>query len=716
MKYVVNLFLLIVFVFLESIYPQDNWFWQNPLPQGNHIRKIISIDENTVVAGGLNGVFLKSTNKGGDWEISYLGENSLMVTSLRYFPSDNSLLALVLSFSFGTTLYKSDDNGLTWDSIFTFTNIGIGDIDKNSENVLYAVGSFGKIYKSYDNGYNWDTIPSVTNESLLAINFYDNQNGFIVGRDGTILKSSDNGNTWSNIQSGILEDLLSLDFIDSMNGITVGQDNSILKTTDGGINWVVKAVQLINPNGQLLDVQFIDSVNIIAVGGSDDFFGGENPTVIRSSDGGENWIEISSQFQRGISSLSFIDTNNGLCAGFSGGIYKTENAGSDWSKITTGTLPDFYDLCSIDSLEFYATGSDHVSFTNILLYTNNGGINWYQKNIPNFLNVRGIDFINSEYGIIVGDTLIYYTSDGGNIWNPSYVSATTYLKDVIFIDDNKVLAIGGEGKILKSSDAGKSWFPINSGVTGDLEIIVFKDSLNGLIIVNFGLLIKTTDGGETWQPINYNFSGLNDGVFFGNNGIALAGQSGDIFISTDDGTSWTIRTVSSPDYLSSIDFRDPLNGTAVGEIGKIFYTTDGGDNWISEFSPTIIDLIKIKYSSNNTAIILGKEGVILGSNPGIMVSIDEERIIMFTNFILKQNYPNPFNPTTNFEFRIADFGMVSLKVYDVLGNEIATIVNEELPAGIYKYQWNASGVSSGVFFYRLQVKGFVETKKLILIK
>ncbi|MGE5809975.1 MAG: 5'-nucleotidase C-terminal domain-containing protein [Ignavibacteria bacterium] len=86
------------------------------------------------------------------------------------------------------------------------------------------------------------------------------------------------------------------------------------------------------------------------------------------------------------------------------------------------------------------------------------------------------------------------------------------------------------------------------------------------------------------------------------------------------------------------------------------------------------------------------------------------------NFLLKQNYPNPFNPATNFEFRIADFELVSLKVYDILGNEVATIVNEELTAGNYKYQWNASGLASGVYFYQLQAGNFVSSKKLILMK
>jgi hypothetical protein len=83
---------------------------------------------------------------------------------------------------------------------------------------------------------------------------------------------------------------------------------------------------------------------------------------------------------------------------------------------------------------------------------------------------------------------------------------------------------------------------------------------------------------------------------------------------------------------------------------------------------------------------------------------------------LVQNYPNPFNPTTNFQFSIAHAGFVSLKVFDLLGREGATLVSEELPAGNHTQQWNASAIPSGVYFYRLQSGLFVETKKFVLQK
>jgi len=92
-------------------------------------------------------------------------------------------------------------------------------------------------------------------------------------------------------------------------------------------------------------------------------------------------------------------------------------------------------------------------------------------------------------------------------------------------------------------------------------------------------------------------------------------------------------------------------------------------------------------------------------------------------YALHQNYPNPFNPTTDFGYRIADFGFVSLKVYDVLGREVATLVNEVKQPGAYSVRWNASGYPSGVYLYRLSAVGsngaaqnFQSVKKLVLVK
>jgi hypothetical protein len=100
----------------------------------------------------------------------------------------------------------------------------------------------------------------------------------------------------------------------------------------------------------------------------------------------------------------------------------------------------------------------------------------------------------------------------------------------------------------------------------------------------------------------------------------------------------------------------------------------------------------------------------------IIVDVESTNSNIPNDFSLSQNYPNPFNPITNIEFRIADFGFVSLKVYDVLGNEIATLVNEEKPAGEYEVEFDGSELTSGIYFYKLTAGAFTQTRKMILLR
>jgi hypothetical protein len=100
------------------------------------------------------------------------------------------------------------------------------------------------------------------------------------------------------------------------------------------------------------------------------------------------------------------------------------------------------------------------------------------------------------------------------------------------------------------------------------------------------------------------------------------------------------------------------------------------------------------------------------------VSVDNggEDILLPTKFLLSQNYPNPFNPSTKIKYSIIQLSNVELKVYDIIGNEIETLVNEFKPAGTYELTWYAEQLPSGVYFYELKAGSFIETKKMLLLK
>jgi len=119
--------------------------------------------------------------------------------------------------------------------------------------------------------------------------------------------------------------------------------------------------------------------------------------------------------------------------------------------------------------------------------------------------------------------------------------------------------------------------------------------------------------------------------------------------------------------------------------------------------------------NNGTAV--GESGTILRTTNGGVSFVEEKEIVEMPNdYYLSQNYPNPFNPSTEIRYSIPQSSIVVIKVFCILGNEIETLVNEEKSVGSYEFEFNATNLPSGIYFYRLQAGSFVETKKMVLMK
>ena len=134
--------------------------------------------------------------------------------------------------------------------------------------------------------------------------------------------------------------------------------------------------------------------------------------------------------------------------------------------------------------------------------------------------------------------------------------------------------------------------------------------------------------------------------------------------------------------------------------------------------------VPTNHSVSKMAVIDRKHIWVAGENGSILKYTDPnvtdikvgENDIKPSNYILSQNFPNPFNPTTTIKYQIPELSFVTLKVYDVLGSEVATLVNEEKPLGNYEVEFGATTFPSGIYFYKLQAGNFVETKKMVLMK
>ncbi|MBI4535320.1 MAG: T9SS type A sorting domain-containing protein [Ignavibacteriae bacterium] len=232
------------------------------------------------------------------------------------------------------------------------------------------------------------------------------------------------------------------------------------------------------------------------------------------------------------------------------------------------------------------------------------------------------------------------------------------------------------------------------------------------------ILNRSTDGGATWSAgIRVNQDALNNGKFqyfpaihvddFGGVNVLYyddrntSSDSAGVFVarSVDGGNTWTDHQISDHTFKPQ----------AIGGLGQGYQ----GDNIGMTSSGTTLWPVWMDNSSGIYQIWTSPTDI-------TTLEVAEESGALPEIFSLGQNYPNPFNPSTNIGLRIADFGFVSLKIYDLLGREAATLVNEEMEQGSYEVTWNASGFASGVYLYRLDVRApsgtFTQTRKMMLMK
>ncbi|MEJ2629290.1 MAG: T9SS type A sorting domain-containing protein, partial [bacterium] len=240
-------------------------------------------------------------------------------------------------------------------------------------------------------------------------------------------------------------------------------------------------------------------------------------------------------------------------------------------------------------------------------------------------------------------------------------------------------------------------------------------------------ILKTTDGGGNWAKYTINENALLVSMHFINEqiGWVVGNYNGgnNLFKTVDGGETWNSQDVGEICNLYSVYFINDQNGWVAGydylnRKSCIFYTKDSGEHWYNQQSPLTGYLSSLYFSEDSTGWAVGSNGTILKTTNGVGTNIGEifEYQNYPENFKLFQNYPNPFNPTTTIRYVISKPGFVSLKVYDLLGREVETLIKEYQLVGRYEIRWTGENHPSGLYLYKLQAGDFCETRKFILTK
>ncbi len=291
-------------------------------------------------------------------------------------------------------------------------------------------------------------------------------------------------------------------------------------------------------------------------------------------------------------------------------------------------------------------------------------------------------------------------------------------------------ALTFSGGINKTTNAGENWIYYYTGTPELSNSMYFVNENLGFICGTNGMIAKTTNGGVNWIFLTSGTDRhLNSILFTDVNTGYCAGDTGAILITSNQGANWTIRNPVTFNSLQSVYFANSTTGYICGERGIVLKTTNSGVNWVSQNSAVYNKLSSVLFINENTGFLVGQYGTILKTtNGGNPIGIQKPGTEIPEQFVLYQNYPNPFNPTTKIKFDIPLSRGVSegrgvftkLVIYDILGREITTIVNEQLQPGTYEVEWDASNYPSGVYFYKLIVTDASTplsiSKKMVLLK
>lgn len=716
--------IIIILIFSSNAQVNNEWQWMHPKPQGNDIRFIKICSPSNWVAVGYTGTMMRTTNAGANWlvysnyfgyYVAFLGQGKNIYGSA--FADANTGIAC------GTQgwIARTTNSGVSWDSIGSSAGtVALWNASFGDANTVYLGGNSGIVLKSINTGINWSMATSPSGNANRTIFALDANTVFAGSLNGIIYKSTDGGSSWTTVVTGSTTSIIfGIYFFNSNTGIVSGGNGYVRYTTDGGNNWNVASVSPAATETRIFARRNPDEVYLL----------GDVTFLFKSTNYGVTWNSIPYQYPGQVVGLATntmdITGNTWVIGGVNGLMNISTNSGTSW--LVLANVLNAYNMYDIDCNSFsgkvWAVGNTQTGANNCILFSTDRGNNWVVQSSIAGGDFRSINMIDDNNVWAVGQYgWVIKTTNGGSSWQQinNVPSSSQTLLRVQFINLNTGWIFGYSiNSIYKTTDAGNNWITQNTGSSdAGVRWASMIDANTGYYInynITTGRIFKTTNGGNNWTEQTYpNQGGLWKLKMLNSNTGYMCGDLGRLYRTTD-GSNWaTINTPTTNNYTAT-DWYDINNGALGAGSGFVSRTTNGGQSW-SVYNTGGSAVWSVRMVHPDTIWAVQGFGFIHKFMRGITPVIDWRNEVPAA-FLLKQNYPNPFNPATTIELSLPKSGFVSLKIFDITGREILSVINMTLNPGIVKYNFNASNLSSGVYFYSLFVDNLrKDTKKMILLK
>jgi photosystem II stability/assembly factor-like uncharacterized protein len=643
----------------------------------------------------------RSSDDGLTWEKSDLINQEVD----GFATKDNGLMFAAAYYG----VYKSIDHGMHWQLINDSINSNIS-IHISRHGIIYVGTWYQGLVKSIDDGATW-TSAGLVGQVIHLVNS-DSSGILFAGTDSGLYRSINGGNTWTKIDS--LKYLITSIFIRSDNKIYATDSRNLYSSVDGGVTW--KNIYT-DQDGYFRIYQV----------SNDTLFGASYFRLVCSADDGQSW-HLKKWLPYFMSPSSLIITrNHSLIVGLDqGGFLRSTDSGVSWKSVGNGMgfLP-ITAICSDSS------GNIFVGAYQGVFICKKGKSEWE--------NAVGIDSLVSPFVVSSllqnrdgklyagGSGAIYSTQNQGGIWAYDAIGS---IKAIIFSPSNAIIVANHWYDVRELEDfsaiyrlayGGTSW---NEEVYYRSYIYNFAVSKYGNIYACGGFgLIKSTDDGITWDKLSFTSDPIDlpfKAIVASPIGFLLCFNTGSVFVSYDEGKTW-----KSTCMLKGVSaaFAGSAGTIYAGTQGQgVFVSSDSGATWHqSNNGLNDVNISCLSIAADGTLLCGTVSGGVYRSFETV-IAVRNIPSNIVTDYLLVQNYPNPFNPSTVIEYGLPVRSNVLLRIFNILGQQIATLYDGVQVAGYQKVQWDAN-VSTGIYFYRIEAtavndpsKHFIDTKKMVLMR